>query len=74
MYFHKEKGRQVLDMTGDLILTFNKDLIVARSKSAAPPVVRSATYICDMGRLTFRGKCAASMRAIAFIWGKKCGK
>lgn len=70
MHFHKEKGRQVLDMSGDMVLTFNKDLVSARSKSAAPQVVRRATYICDMGRLTLRGKIATSFRALAFIWGR----
>lgn len=71
MYFFLEKGKQVLDMHGDLVLTRNPALVVGRIKSAAPRAVRNAQYIEDVTRLTVWGKIRASRAALRFIWSKK---
>ena len=71
MYFFKKNGRQMLDMRGDLVLTHNKDLIIARIKSAAPASVRNATYVTELHRLNVRGKIKASLVALGFIWSGK---
>lgn len=71
MYFFLEKGKQVLDMRGDLVLTHNPALVVGRIKSAAPRAVRNARYIEDVRGLTFWGKLRASRAALRFIWTRK---
>lgn len=71
MYFYKEKGRQVLDLRGDLILTHNDGLVKGRVKSAAPSAVRNAKYIQDIARMGFWRKVRATLHVIGFIWGKR---
>ena len=70
MYFFKRKGRQVLDLRGNLILTHNPALVRTRVTSAAPTVVQNVRYISILG-LNLRGKIAASRAALAFIWTRK---
>lgn len=70
MYFFKTKGRQILDLKGDLTLSHNHALIMARSKSAAPASVIHGTYIVGVSDLGFRAKCRASWLAVRFIWSK----
>lgn len=69
MYFFKAKGRQVLDLRGNLILTFNPDLVRARVSSAAPRAVRNATYVALGARPGFRARWRATAEALRFIWG-----
>lgn len=69
MYFYKDKGKQVLDLRGDLILTHNDALVKGRVKSAAPAGVRNAKYIILAG-MGFLRKIKATFHAIGFIWGE----
>lgn len=69
MYFYKHKGRQVLDLRGDLVLTHNDALVKGRVKSAAPSGVRNATYAEGIPAMGFRAKLRTSWIALSFIWG-----
>ena len=69
MYFYNQKGRQVLDLRGDLVLTHNPALVVGRVKSAAPSAVRNARYICGIPTMGVVRKVRASWAALRFIWG-----
>lgn len=69
MYFYKQKGRQILDLRGDLILTHNDALVKGRVKSAAPAGVRNAFYIEGIPAMGFVAKLRASRVALSFIWG-----
>lgn len=71
MYFYKAKGKQMLDLRGDLILTHNDGLIKGRAKSAAPAGVRNATYVEKIPAMGFRQKLAATRIALRFIWTKQ---
>ena len=53
MYFFKLKGKQMLDLRGDLILTHNDALVKSRIKSAAPAGVRNARYIENVAKMGF---------------------
>lgn len=68
MYFYKSKGKQVLDMRGDLVLTHNSDLVKGRVKSAAPAGVHHATYAAGMPTLDTRAKLKVTWMALRFIW------
>lgn len=70
MYFFKEKGRQVLDMRGDLLLTHNTAPIVARIGSAAPSAVRNGQWADNITRMTCWQKLRLSLRVLRFIWGR----
>ena len=69
MYFFKEIGKQVLDLTGNLILSFNDSLVKCRAPSAAPDAIknRKSIMINELG--TYR-KIKATFIVIGFIWGK----
>lgn len=69
MYFYLQKGRQVLDMRGDLVLTHTPALVVGRVKSAAPSSVRNAKYIAAIPSMGVLRKLRASWAALCFIWG-----
>lgn len=66
MYFFKTKGKQHLDLRGDLILTHNAQLVRTRARSNAPRYVQNAKYITSVGRYKIR----ATWAAAKFIWGK----
>jgi len=70
MYFYKHKGKQILDLRGDLILTHNNALVKGRIKSAAPAGVTNAKYIQDIPAMNPFRKFRATLAAIRFIWGK----
>ena len=70
MYFYKYKGKQVLDLRGDLILTHNNALVKGRIKSAAPSGVTNVKYISDIPAMGSFRKLRATFAAIRFIWGK----
>lgn len=69
MYFYKNKGKQVLDLRGVLVLTHNDALVKGRVKSAAPAGVQNAKYVL-LPELGFVGKVKATFHAIGFIWGE----
>jgi hypothetical protein len=69
MYFFFKKGKQHLDLRGDLVLSHNNALVKARVKSAAPRIVQNATYVLNIGRLGWYRKIKATGAAIRFIWG-----
>ena len=69
MYFFKENGKQVIDLTGNLILSFNDALIKARAPSAAPDAVKNKKFIM-INELGFYRKIKATFIVIGFIWGK----
>lgn len=69
MYFFKEGGKQVLDLTGNLILSFNDSLVKARAPSAAPDAVKNRKSIM-INELGFYRKIKATFIVIGFIWGK----
>ena len=69
MYFYKLKGRQMLDLRGNLILSHNANLVTGRIKSAAPAGVRNAVWVEGIPTMTWRQKLRVTLRAIAFIWG-----
>lgn len=69
MYFYLQKGRQVLDLRGDLVLSHNSDLCIGRIKSAAPASVRNAKYIVGLPRMGVAAKLRASAAVLRFIWG-----
>ena len=69
MYFYKLKGKQILDLRGNLILSHNDNLVKGRIKSAAPASVRNPRYIVDITRMSTTHKIRASLSALRFIWG-----
>ena len=69
MYFYKQKGKQVLDMRGDLLLTHNDAPVKGRVKSAAPSAVRNIQHIPGISSMGVRRKIRASKAALCFIWG-----
>jgi len=69
MYFFKENGKQVLDLTGNLILSFNDSLVKARTKSAAPDAVKNRKSIM-INELDIYRKIKATFIVIGFIWSK----
>lgn len=69
MYFFKEGGKQILDLTGNLILSFNDELVKARAPSAAPDSVKNPKRIM-VNKLGFFRKIKATFIVIGFIWGK----
>ena len=70
MYFYLKKGKQVLDLRGDLVLTHNDALVKGRVKSAAPTAVQNARYIHGIADMGFFRKLRATKAAIGFIWGR----
>lgn len=69
MYFYREKGKIILDLRGDMILTHNDALVKCRISGAAPKAVRNAKYIQGIPRMSVWRKLRASSAAIRFIWG-----
>jgi hypothetical protein len=70
MFFFKKKGKQFLDMTGNLILSHNDKLIKASSKSAMPYAAYNSKNITNLSKLSFKEKLYVTVAAIRFIWGK----
>ena len=69
MYFFKLKGKQVLDLRGNLVLSHNSSLVRTRTKNNGPRLVRNGYYIKDIPNLKFFRKIRATFVAIRFIWG-----
>ena len=69
MYFFFKQKKQYLDLTGNLILNHNDNLVKARIKSAAPSKINNATFV-ELSGLNPIWKIKATFAAIGFIWGK----
>lgn len=69
MYFYKQKGKQILDLRGNLILSHNDSLVKGRIKSVAPAAIRNGSRIEDIPSMGVWRKLWATKAAIAFIWG-----
>jgi hypothetical protein len=69
MHFYKKKGKIQLDLTGNLVLSHNKEFISAQVSSAGPRRAANASYIMLRGA-KFRQRVKATAHALAFIWGK----
>lgn len=69
MYFFKLKGRQMLDLRGDLILSHNQTLVRGRIKSAAPAGVRNGQWVENIPAMSTWRKVKTSLHALRFIWG-----
>lgn len=67
MYFYKRKGKQHLDLKGNLILSTNDDLIAIRTSSAGPRDAENAHY-CLIRGATKRQKIRALWACVKFIW------
>lgn len=71
MYFYKEKGKQALDLKGDLILSFNTSLVKARTSSAGPSKIKAPHgYVSNLGKAGFVRRIAITLQVIGFIWGR----
>lgn len=70
MHFYKLKGKLQLDLTGNLVLSHNKEFISAQVSSAGPRRAANAKYIMLRGA-KFRQRIKATTHALAFIWGKQ---
>jgi hypothetical protein len=68
MYFFKNKGKQCLDLSGNLILSYNNHLIAAKLKSHAPFRILNPFYVVKIGDLTLWKKIKTSFTLIKFIW------
>lgn len=67
MYFYKKKGKQYLDLTGDVVITHNSDPLKTRSKSAAPAGISGGRYI-SLQKLNFFRKVYVMFWLAAFVW------
>ena len=71
MYFYESKGKQVLDMRGDSVLTHNSGLVKGRVKPAAPAGAHHATCAAGLTELGLRAKIKVTWMALRFIWARK---
>lgn len=70
MYFYKRQGKQILDLSGNLILTHTDTLIKTCSKSSGPFKVIKARYIKDIPSMGVWSKIKTTLIVLSFIWGK----
>lgn len=68
MRFYRKKRKQILDLTGDFVMTHNDVIVTGVCKSASPGhvVIGSDTHMIR-GNLWQRLKITGS--AISYIWG-----
>ena len=69
MRFSKKKGRQTLDLSGNLIVTRNAELISKTSSSAAPNTVQGARWVSVGESVGFWGRVKATLWVIGYVWG-----
>ena len=70
MYYYLENGKQCLDLKGDLILSFNDELVKARISSAGPKTIKAPeVYVKNLGKAKFFKRIFITFRVIGFIWG-----
>lgn len=70
MYFFKEKGKQVIDFQGNLILSHNVKVVFGRSKSITPSKLNNCKFWDNITKRSFKEKLIITVLAIGFIWGK----
>lgn len=72
MYFYLGNGKQHMNLQGDLILTQNKNEVMARVKSAAPTVITRAggRVFTSVRERPFWQKVKIVFVVIGFLWGK----
>lgn len=70
MYFYKAKGKQVLDLRGDMVVSHNDALVKARCKSAGPSKVCNAKFVL-LGKGKFVGRVIATYHVLRYIWGRR---
>lgn len=71
MYFYLDNGKQVLDLKGDLILSFNDELVKTRVPSAGPKQIKAPDgYVKNIGKAGFFKRIGITFRIIGFVWGK----
>lgn len=70
MYFFVKKGKQFLDLRGNLILSHNNNPVSARSKRSAPRYVKNSKFVYGIPHFSFIRKIRTSWLAVRFIWGK----
>lgn len=68
MRFYRKRGKQILDLRDDFILTRQADLVETQAKSNAPRHVWFAHYVLNIGKQTARAKIVTSWQALKFIW------
>lgn len=66
MFFSKVKGKQVLNMQGNLVLTKNEKLVAVTVPSAMPARIQGG----DHAYVRKGGRIAATLTALNFIWSK----
>lgn len=70
MYFYRDGKNQILDLKGDLIISFNDALVKVRSKSAGPKIIKSPDgYILNVGKAGFFKRIRVTLQLISFVWG-----
>jgi hypothetical protein len=67
MYFYKSKGKQILDLTGDIVLTHNSDPLKTRAKSCAPAAIRGGQYI-KLHNVGFWRRVYIMIYVAAWVW------
>ena len=71
MYFYLDKGKQQLDLKGDLIISFNDALVKTRVPSAGPKTIKSPDgYILNVGKAGFIKRIGITLKIIGFVWGR----
>lgn len=70
MYFFLEKGKQILDLKGNLILSHNDELVKSRVSSASPKAIRNPLYILNIKSMNFFRKLQTTYVVIHFVWGR----
>ncbi len=68
MNFFLVRGKQHLDLSGNIILSKNRNFVEAPVKSSAPRIHRAKYFMLQS--LTTRQKIVATFRVIGFIWGR----
>ena len=66
MFFTKHKGKQHLNMHGNLVLTKNEQLVATSAPSAMPALIQGGVH----AYVRKGGKIAATITALNFIWSK----
>ena len=69
MYFFKKGGKQFLDLTGNLILSHNDQLVKSRVPSAAPTKILNAKFAVNISKLNFLLKIKTTWAVLRFVWG-----
>lgn len=69
MYFFKQNGKQILDLTGDVVITHNDEPIKARTKSAGPSAIKNHVFI-KLHNASFFKKVFYTFYLATYVWRK----